>query len=72
VATKASSVARSFTEAQARRPRLVGLLGWVTTREDRCEPGSVRRCGLKSVTNRLESRHRADNESKQCGSNNIT
>jgi len=54
VATKASSVER--------RPWLV--LGWVTIREvrRRCEPRSVRRCGLKSVTDRLYSHHRADTD----------
>jgi len=43
------------------RPLLA--LGWVTTREEwkvkHCEPGSVRRCGLKSVTARLCSHYHA-------------
>jgi len=48
----------TFTEVKARRPRSV--LGWVTTRERRCEPGSVRRFGFKYVTDRLYSRYCAD------------
>jgi len=53
--------ALATTEVKARRPRLV--LGWVTTREDwRCNPGSVRRYGLESVTDRLYSRYRADTD----------
>jgi len=48
---------------QARRPRLV--LGWVTAKEDRrCEPESVRRCGLKYVTSRPYSRYHTDTDVK--------
>jgi len=36
------------------------LDGWPPGMTGRCELGSVRRCGLKSVTDRLFSRHRAD------------
>jgi len=54
-------------EVKARRPRLV--LEWVATRDlnliGRCEPGSVRRRGLESVTDRLiYSHYRADTDVK--------
>jgi len=52
----------TFTEVEAHRSRLV--LGWVTTREDRLWPGSVHRHGLKSMTDSLYGRHRADKDVK--------
>jgi len=47
---------------------LLAAVGWMTTREDwaagRCEPGSIRRCGLKTVTDRLYSHYFADADIK--------
>jgi len=57
----------TFTEGKARRPWLV--LGWVTTREDRALWTWVSRRGLKSVTDLLYSRYRADTDIKWINTN---
>jgi len=48
-------LSNSFTEVKLRRPRLV--LGLVT---GGCEPGSVCRCELHSVTDRPNTRYRGN------------
>jgi len=40
------------------------LDGWPPGKSGHCDPGSIRRCGVKSVTDRLYSRYRADTDVK--------